>query len=201
MTLVIPPGFGSAAIVLEGGVGTQPFITTIGLDMTDAGGDYVAVANKVFDTYGVAFLESTSTDLSLTQVILSVGQDGGDQPTVSSDRAAVAGEATGDFAPLSVALLLNKRTAFLGRKGRGRMFIPGVIKDNMVDISGRVGTTTIEAFNEILESWLAVLAAGEGIDAPAIPAVLLHSTATPAPTPISAMTVGPIVGTMARRIK
>ena len=34
-----------------------------------------------------------------------------------------------------------------------------------------------------------------------VPPVLPHSTAVPVPTPIGAMTTGPVVGTMARRIK
>jgi hypothetical protein len=201
MTLVIPPGFGSAAFVLEGGVGTQPFITTLGVDLTDAGGDYVLAADTLFSAYAAAFIESTSNVLTLARVILSVGQDGGDQPTVESSLPPAAGEASGDFAPLSVAMLLNKKTSFLGRKGRGRMFIPGVIKDNMVDISGRVGTSTIDAFEPILDLFLAALAdpGVEGI--PSLPAVLLHSTATPPPTPIDSLTVNGVVGTMARRIK
>lgn len=202
MTLVIPPGFGSAALVLEGGVGTSPFITTIGVDLSAAGGDYVAAANTVMQAYSAAFLPSTSPDLTLVRCILSVGQDGGDQPTVESDFPSVPGGGSGDFAPLSVSLLLNKRTSLLGRKGRGRMFIPGVIKDNMVDISGRLLGTVVDAFDGVAEGFIDILNDPDGLTDPVVvPPVLLHSTAVPVPTPIAAMTTGPVVGTMARRIK
>lgn len=202
MTLVIPPGFGSAALVLEGGVGTSPFITTIGVDLSESGGDYVAAANSVMNAYALAFIESTSPALTLTRCILSVGQDGGDQPTVESDLAPFPGSGTGDFSPLSVALLLNKKTPVLGRKGRGRMFVPGVIKDNMVDISGRLGNDTLDAFTSVANAMLDILATGGELEPYVnVPAVLLHSTASPVPTPITALTAGAVVGTMARRIK
>lgn len=202
MALIVPPGFGSAAIVLEAGVGTTPFITTIGVDLSSAGGDFVSAANTVYACYANAFLTSTSPDLTLTKVILSVGQDGGDTPTVESNLPAQAGTGSGEYLPLSNALLLNKSTALLGRKGRGRMFVPGVMKDSQVDISGRIGQTTVDAFNTVAEDFLASLV-DDVFEIPT-PAVLLHGPAVggaPAPTPILGLTVGPIVGTLPRRIK
>lgn len=202
MSIVIPPGFGSAAVVMEGGVGTSPFITTLGVDLSPAGGDYVGVANRVMSAYDAAFGESMSPDLTITKVILSIGQDGGDAPTVESDLNAREGGGSGDFASLNSALLLNKRTAVLGRKGRGRMFIPGVIKENMVDISGRLGQTTIDAFNGVAVGFLELLDSDEPGDVGvATTAWLLHSDTDEPPSPLTALTAGPVVGTLRRRIK
>lgn len=201
MAQFIGPGTGSAAIVLTGGVGTQPFITTIGVDLTLVGGNYIGAANTVFAAYQQTFLESTSNELTLERVILSVGQDNGDAPTVESTLEPVAGDASGDFLPLSCALLLNKRTQRLGREGRGRMFIPGVLKDNMVDISGTVGETTREAFNQVAEDFLGLLNLGIPTVATSVPPILLHSDPATQVDAILTLIVGPICGTMARRIK
>lgn len=82
------------------------------------------------------------------------------------------------------------------------MFIPGVIKDNMVDISGRLLGTVVDAFDGVAEGFIDILNDPSGLTDPVVvPPVLLHSTAVPVPTPIAAMTTGPVVGTMARRIK
>lgn len=202
MSIVIPPGYASAAFVLTGPVGTQPFITTIGLNVGAAGGDYVNAANQAFAIYGVNFMPSTSTDLTLERVILSIGQDGGEAPTVESDLPSQPGEATGDFLPLANALLLNKRTPRLGRRGRGRMFIPGVLKDNMVDVNGRLGDTTVAAFDGVAEAFITQLQDGDEVG-PALPPVLLHNSGVGAGSPdlITALNAAPLVGVMRKRIR
>lgn len=204
MALVIPPGYASAAFVLTGPVGTQPFVTTIGVDVSQYGGDYQNAANQLFAVYHNYFMESTTSDLTLERVILSIGQDGGGAPTVESNLPSVTGEASGDFLPLSCALLLNKRTSRLGRRGRGRMFIPGVLKDNMVDVNGRVGLTTVQAFNGLALEFLSALVEGDGPEiAPGMPPVILHAPSVSAgpPDEITGLSVAAVVGTVRRRIR
>lgn len=202
MSTHIPEGSYSAAFYLEGGVGTTPFVTTIGLQAADPGADPVDVANVAFAAYATNFMPSTSPQLTLTRVVLSVGQDGVSNPTVESNVPAVVGTGTGEYLPLSNALLLNKNTARLGRQGRGRMFIPGCMKDDQADISGRLGSTTVAAFNDVAQDFIDFLV-DEGEGGLSLLPVLLHdfAVADDSPTPITAITVNPIVGTVRKRIK
>nr|CRY95213.1 hypothetical protein [uncultured prokaryote] len=202
MPLIIPPGYASAAFVLNGPIGTQPFISTIGLDVRAAGGDYQNAANQAMAIYAQNFMPSTSNQLTLERVVLSIGQDGGDAPTVESNLPGQPGEATGDFLPLSNALLLNKRTSRLGRRGRGRMFIPGVLKDNVVDVNGRVLNVTVAAFDLVAAAFIDELTEGD-IVGPAMPPVLLHNAGIGAGDPdlITSLTVNPVIGTVRKRIR
>lgn len=200
MAQTIPSDFGSAALVFESAQGTQPFITTCGVNLSNAGGDYVEAANNVFSAYALTFMTSTTSDLTLTKCVLSVGSDGDGAPTVDSDRPSEPGTSTGDFLPLSCSLLVNKRTAVLGRKGRGRMFMPGLLKDNMVDVSGRVGNTTLDAYNGLLEDFMELLLTSGGIGVDTSP-VLLHQGFIPVPTPITSFVCAPVIGTIRKRIR
>lgn len=200
MAQIIPSDFGSAALVFDSSAGTQPFITTLGINLSNADGDYVGAANNVKGAYATAFSTSWTNDLTLTKCILSVGSDGDGYPTVDSDTPAVPGTGSGDYLPLSNCLLVNKRTAVLGRKGRGRFFLPGLLKDNMVDVSGRVGQTTIEAYDEVLEEFMSLLLTSGGLGVDTSP-VLLHSVQFPVPTPITSFVCAPLIGTIRKRIR
>lgn len=200
MAQIIPSDFGSAALVFESAQGTQPFITTLGINLSNAGDDYVGAANNVMGAYSTTFSTSWSSDLTLTKCVLSVGSDGDGAPTVDSDAPSVPGTGSGEYLPLSNSLLVNKRTAVLGRKGRGRFFLPGLLKDNMVDVSGRVGTTTLDAYNELLEEFMSKLLSSGGLGVDTSP-VLLHSVQFPVPTPITSFVCAPLIGTIRRRIR
>lgn len=199
MPLVISPGFGSAFIELVGVDGTAPYGTTIGVDLSAAGGDFVAAANAVFDAYADTFLTFTNPTLTLSRVILSVGQDGGGTPTVQSDVDPQDGIADGPFAPTAMSAIMTKVTATLGRKGRGRMFIPGAMAESNVAANGGVATTAQTSYNNAGANFLGKLNVGV-LGAPSLPPVLLHSDVT-LPTPIISLKCAPLVGWISGRLR
>lgn len=202
MSLVIPPGFGLASIVLNGVDGTQPYVTTIGVGTTDAGGNYVGVANKVFNAYVTAFQSLTNNELVISKVTLLVGSDGGNG-SVDSDVPAQQGLRSVEMAPTAMSLIARKQTASLGRTGRGRMFIPGVLADGDVTASGAIEEDSAPIFAEACEDFRNFLATLPGDTNPAAPAYLLHNEGSPttSPSAITALRPAPLVGWIRGRIR
>nr|CRY97707.1 hypothetical protein [uncultured prokaryote] len=202
MPLNIPTGFASASIHTTGSVGTPNFITTIGVTMSDAFTDLVDLANYVFDSYTSEFDDITSNIFTVTGVSLFTTSAGGNG-SIDSTSLPNPGAGTGGTAMIGMAPIMQKKTAQIGRAGRGRMFLPGVLKEADVDESGRISTAKQEQLLERGTDFLANLR-GEGAasvyDKDAGP-VLLHSSASMAPTPITGISVAPIVGIQRSRIR
>lgn len=208
MPLIIPPGFGSAAIELDGALGTPTHITTIGVDLSDVGGDYVAAANNVFQSFWRAFRPQLSTGLTVVRVTLAVGQDGAGG-SVESSLAPVAGQAAGAKEAVAMAPIFRKITNELGRRGRGRMFIPGLLGNNVVNQDGSISTSAQTDYQNCANAFMSGLELGQVasagppavIDTPPTPPVLLHSQAPTTPTVVSELVVQPLVGWVRGRIR
>lgn len=200
MSLVIPPGFGSAAFVFTGAVGTQPYVTTMGLDLGDAGGDFVGAANRAFDAWEEVLIAETSNALTLDRVTLAVGSDG-PGGSVDSSRTPIPGEDSGTYGPTAMSAIGRKVTAELGRAGRGRMFLPGFLAENAVDPDGSVVAARRDAITIALDTFVANLQLGGTVPGMLLPPVLLHSAGGPAPTPIETMVCSDLVGWIRGRIR
>jgi hypothetical protein len=204
MSLVIPPGTGSAALVFTGALGTPEHVTTIGVDLTGVGGDFVTAANSVMKAYATALLPETYSSLTLDHVTLSVGQDG-PGGSVDSDLAPFPGTRTGSGVPVAMAPVVRKVTNSIGRRGRGRMFPPGLLNTTEVDANGNISTGRLASLQTAFNLFLTELEAGSGapVDVPT-PPLLLHSpgpVGTNNPTPITALVVGKTVGWIRGRIR
>lgn len=200
VALVIPPGFGLAQFVLTGAVGTQPYVTTMGIDLSEAGGDFVDVANQCFLVYEDTWLPETSSLLTLDRVTLSVGSDG-PGGSVDSTAAPVNGARSGNFPPTALSCIMRKTTAELGRQGRGRMFIPGVLNETEVDQDGTIQGSRVTALTAVATDFVTQLATGVSpISIPMMP-VLLHSAGGPAPTNLTGVGISSLVGWIRGRIR
>jgi hypothetical protein len=194
-----PAGFGSAAWVLTGAAGTSPFITTMGVEV-DPAEDTEVVANHLFDVYANSWLGQTGNVFTLERCILTLPTAGGAVGTVESTVPSEIGALSGERCSMSMALLLNKRTAGIGRRSRGRMFIPGVLPATAVDTGGNLEASDVAAYQQVATLFLAGLAANAVPFPTSTPAVLLHSDLG-APTPVTQLTVSTKVGTLRRRIR
>ena len=206
MPLVIPPGFGLAAVELSGSAGTPTHVTTMGINLGDAGGDFVLAANAVMQAYIRAFRTVTANALTISRVTLSVGNDG-PSGSVESNLPPVVGGQAGNFESVAMAPIARKITNRLGRSGRGRMFLPGVLSTTDVDINGSVSSAKRTALNTACSVFMANLELGDPdatppeIDTPPCPPVLLHSVAPTTPTPLTELVVQPTVGWIRGRIR
>lgn len=201
MSLVIPPGFASAAFVHTSSLGTQPFVTTLGVDISNFGGTFSAAANFLFVTWDDTIMREVDTSLQLQKVTLSIGQDG-PGGSVDSTLAPAGGARSGAEAPVAMAAIARKNTGQFGRSGRGRMFLPGVLGQADVSGDGSIVAARQAQINTRLTELLDTLVVGDPGGLNALPPVLLHSPGGPTlPTSIISLTCAPLVGWIRGRIR
>lgn len=199
MSLIVPPGFGNAAFVFTSSTGTPPIVTTLGIDMSAAGGDFVGVADLLFASYAVNIGPETDTSLTLDRVNLTVGDDG-PSGSVDSTMTPTAGTRSGTGPPVSMAVIVRKVTADVGRRGRGRMFLPGLLTTTNVDENGIVASGRRTEIITAVGAFLSDISDVGASPAPVEP-VLLHSSAPADPTPIVNIAISPLVGWIRGRIR
>jgi hypothetical protein len=200
VTLIIPPGFGLAQYVFSSTVGTPPFVSTLGLDISAYGGDFVNAADHAMFAWEQSILPIMDTDVTLERVTLSVGQDG-PGGSVDSTRPAIAGSRSGDLSAFAMAAVVRKVTNEIGRRGRGRIFLPAVLSDAEVDQSGSILPARASIINVAFDDLM-----DELIDPPSIgnfpmPPFLFHSQAPADPTPIIDFACADLVGWVRGRIR
>ncbi len=57
-------------------------------------------------------------------------------------------------APPNTAVLVQKRTALGGRKGRGRVYFPWSLNESEVDETGKIGVTYVSGFQNSMDAYL-----------------------------------------------
>lgn len=200
MPKIIPVGYAEAAWTFSGGPGTAPYVTTLGVALAGIDpDDYVQAADDIFQAYASVMMPNTSDAITLDRVVLSIGLAGGTSGSVSSTNTAVPGGVSGvEFAPLAMAAIATKQSASLGRKGRGRSFLPGTVRDASVDEGGNLTTGAVtalgDAWNQILVN-LATATPGR-----AMSPVILHSDGS-TPSVIISGGCSPKVGWIRKRIR
>lgn len=148
------------------------------------------IADFVGDTLvGNAFAGFLVTGSGLISILVKNGPNA----TGPSEELGyiIAGTQSGAGGGAAVSVLISKVTALGGRKGRGRMFQPGVT-ESVVDPGGVLQTVHATALNTCWTGIKADLAAGD------LPMHLLHGDAT-APTEIVNLNVQTVVATQRRR--
>lgn len=187
---VIPVGYAQITYEFGGTALPSGAAMTMGcaIDGSFSGPTAAAAARTALMANLGAYISSNVTLLSTT---IKVG------PTETgpffTDSTSVAGTGSATTVPPNVAVLVNKVTASGGRKGRGRMFVPGIPEQD-VNPNGTYATGVAAAWNTKLEDYRDDL-----IFAELIP-VVLHNDATP-PTAITALVLAPLVGTIKQRLR
>jgi hypothetical protein len=121
-------------------------------------------------------------------------------PVIGIDTTAVTGGTSGSVFPQNSAYLIHKRTAFGGRPGRGRMYLPGV-DEGRADNTGVIPSATQSSFNTALATWLTTLAGKTNITG----MWLLHDDqgagAGLSAYPITGLQLDPVIATQRRRLR
>nr|CRY96612.1 hypothetical protein [uncultured prokaryote] len=199
MPSIIPTGFAEASVILTGGPGTAPYVTTIGIAVTVAAEDpYTLAADLVMDAYGDAFQDLVSNVCTIDRVSLAVGLPGGGSGSVDSTLPPKPGGNGDEMAPLAMAVIARKISADLGRKGKGRSFLPCMLARDDVNEAGDLAPATLNGYQERWEAFLLQLATNDvGL---ATAPVILHADGS-TPSPIVAGTIAPKVGWIRKRIR
>lgn len=197
--LVIPPGFGLWTFHLQHAGISHTALVTMGFSV--AAPPYTQANNNTTLTDVAAALAPLyDAEVTFSRLTTLIGNDG---PAL---RFESAGTTTGSrtsqsITPPQTTYLLRKSTAFAGRRFRGRMYLPFVAE------LGTQQTGQLEASElTILTARAAALSTafvGGGTGSGGM--YLLHSesplSATPAPTPITALSAQSFVATQRRRLR
>lgn len=200
MSTFIPANYGSLAYEYTGTAGTAPYIVTCGIALP-GGAPLQDVVDFAFDAWADRWIPNTFTDFTLERCTLTVNAPGGGYGSIVSSQPAQAGEASGTPGLVAVAVLINKRTGLLGRKGRGRMFIPGLLGEPDIDVDGILPPSTLAIYDDLAGAWLAAMQAGDDDWDTAPNPVVLHSDASLAPAAITSMVTSPKVGILRKRLR
>lgn len=221
MPLTIPPGDGLAAYHFRLIGDPEEMLVTLGVRPV-AGPFAAGHVTRLEAAWRANILPNMSVDISLVRTTASIAQDGGDPLLFERVPVSAApGTAAGTVLPPNVAVLIRKTTALGGRRGRGRMFLPGML-ESFADNAGNVSTSSQGSFNTAFAAYLAALgAAAGGGELPVIP-LLLHNNSTtttrssgggsttvtvtegaagPVPTVITGFQCDPKVATQRRRLR
>lgn len=195
MSARIPPGFAEAWMQFNVTGDPENMYTALGLDLAVGVTATQAAADAILAAMQGAIDNAVGNDYTIGPGHVIFGQDGGDI-RIDGSTAPVAGLGVGPSLPNNCAWLLRKLTASGGRRGRGRMYIPGCIESG-VGASGGVGGaafTVLQAVGTNLISALEALAEVEDV-------VLLHDTAPFDPTDITAIEPSTKIATQRRRLR
>jgi hypothetical protein len=185
----IPVGFAQLNYIFEGTAAPQGAQVTIGLDPVSS--DPIDVAELAFNLWVTHLKGNTSANLNLVGTLVKMGpNESGNFHLRSSIEPGGVG---GDCDPPNTAFLIKKVTAIGGRRGRGRLFYPGVFSANTSN-GGLIDGGTLSAIQADWDDWQA------GAVSASIPPVLLHADSTP-PTPILSFDVQQKVATQRRRLR
>jgi hypothetical protein len=115
---------------------------------------------------------------------------------LDSEAGAGTPGGTTQMMPLNVAVIIQKTTAFAGRKFRGRLFIGGFSVSQMdPDKPNKLKDATIAAWQVKCDNFR------DGILALDCFPSILHQEGGPSPTRITSFDVHPLVATMRKRIR
>lgn len=162
------------------------------------------VANKVIALWDLVLQPLFTTEVTLATVLVKNGpNDTGASAEVGSGLAGTAAPPT--MTPQN-SLLIRKVTVVGGRRGRGRMYQPG-ITEGSANASGVIAAGTLTTYQAAYNSFLT------GLQADDIPMHLLHDYAKgpdgtpdpsipiPAPFPVGSLVVDAVMATQRRRIR
>lgn len=200
MGVTIPVDFAqvSATFSLTGDV--QPMVVTIGCD-PGVFTDPVDLADSVFARFiasGTIFAASSYSDqyrigpFSATIMTASGPQTADGTDSQQGTNAGILPP------PNNVAILVQKRTAFGGRRGRGRMYFPPLYPtENSISAIGDLTGVTFDAWQEAMDEFLEAMSVG------GTPMYLLHSDVPTVllPSVVTALQVQQKVATQRTRLR
>ena len=190
MPLIIPSGFAQVTHFFSGAALPNGAAMTYGVTQggaVSAPTDCAFLHDALADHLAVYWADA----ISLTTTRLKLGPNATGPFFEFTD--ARPGALTADPLPPNCCYLIEKQTALGGRAGRGRMYMPGVAEDGVLD-GGAQLPARVSALNRALATWWNVIV-NEGL----IPQ-LFHSASSD-PTEITDFNCDPVVATQRRRLR
>lgn len=221
MPLTVPVGTGQVSWEFLYGLDPDHHFVTFAIG--PGGGLGPTHVQRLSDAWRLAMMPQLSSSLGLVNTILRVRQDDGTDLIHTFPIATAGGGLALAPTPSNTAILVQKVTTRGGRRGKGRMYVPGcpeanVDQDGFLTVAYRASLQT--AVNNLLDRLTAPAGGGTAGD-PVAPR-LLHNSSTqttvqtsptarivtttitgpgPAPDAITGFLIAPQVATQRRRMR
>lgn len=192
----IPPGWANATWVIARAGDLEPYSTSCGLEL---GGGGFSVTDAIALTDAIETTTRAALGTQDTWIRMDYAYNEGDGVQEYSDDVNLAGTlaASTTMAPQNCAALIQKGTQRPGRAGRGRMYWPTLL-DQDVDNVGVIVPAVRTRILAMMNAFVAQITVANGFVWP----VVLHSTAAGGdPERITSFTVSNVIATQRRRLR
>lgn len=193
--MLIPLGYAQANLRFSGANAPTGAEITLGLDVTGFAPGPSAAAEAVHDAYTTALIQNLQVEsIALDTVLVKYGPNATGPSGEFSDP--VPGAETDEGVPPNTAMLVQKVTAFGGRAGRGRLFLPGLPETRLED-TGVFTALWVSSAVTAFDAFHTALTAAD------LPPVLLHDEGSPiaTPTPITSFEPVALAATQRQRLR
>ncbi len=196
MGVTIPVNYGLLAFHTKTDLDPEEMLWTVGVNLTSVS-DPQDVCTDAHAAWSDHIADLTSTIVDLTRVTLKVGPSS--TGATYQDVTAASGNDGGSLLPPNSAVLVQKLTNLGGRKGRGRVYLPGISEiSGTLDSSGTFSSGEAGVITAAMNALL--LDIGTGSASEGAPLVLLHSDST-TPTLIVQFFCENKIATQRRRLR
>jgi len=203
MKLYVPEGFAHCSLEFSGAALPTAAAITFGVDHSESSLTPQQVGASISAAWTTNIKSTITPDVTLATVHVKFGpMDDGPFVDVA---AGITGTGTGANDAPVVALLVRKNTTIGGKRGHGRMFVPG-LASTVATINGSVSGSDLSNRNTAWNAFLTDLDNGN------TPMVLLHNYGTYVnkkgeevtvpprePSPVTSLSVQNMVATQRRR--
>lgn len=198
--MATPIGFAHFQITLQHSVDPEAWLTTIATSTDLANFSPTEHCDHVLAAFQGAFGGPVSDEVTMGPVRGFFGQDGDQDLIAVSTLDPLLGSNTNAMLPQNCAALVRKRTASAGRKNLGRMYLPGILREDLVSSSGKLTTTMQNNVQGAADGFLDAIEDDAGGTQPNVSAVILHGDGS-TPTTIIALEADGTIATQRRRLR
>lgn len=191
---VIPAGYAQINLRFSGAALPNGAEVTFGLDVSGFATGPAALGTGVVAAWVTNIMPNLANEVAGNGCLVKYGPEStGPSATVAFNSAGTAG--IGAYGA-NCAWLVHKTTAFGGRAGRGRMYIPG-LRETIIEGDGDIDGAARTNMDSDMTAFMTAL------DALPAPMVVLHSEGSPltVPTPVTELVVDSRMATQRRRLR
>lgn len=201
MALFIPEGYAEVAIQMKRAGDPDPWYVTYGVGDVPTPDQYPSFAGQIMAIWNSNFSGLLPTDTAFTGIQLRIGTDSGTPLTIFY-AINYQGSGSGTTLPQNCAVLVTKVTGVAGRRGKGRLFWPCILEDEVNGL-GQIEPDYRDALQAIWDTFIAEHVNGNAtFDGARI--FLLHNERpglSNDPSQVSYFFVDPVISTQRKRLR
>ena len=191
--MFIPEDYAQINLKFTGDAAPTGAEVTFGADVSGTAGDPSSIAAAVSVAYQDAGLDGISVGaLTLSTILVKFGPN--DTGPSFELPASHGGDLSGQGVTPNTSLLVKKSTAVGGRRGRGRIYWPG-IEEGVIDAFGNIDPTAQSTFQGLFDGFRTALSSGD------VPMVVLHADTGFTPHLVEDLIVQNVAATQRRRLR